>query len=226
MSLESDIKESKRVVEPFDDDDCAVCLEPLANDADERTVVKLRCSHKFHLDCVGSSFNIKNKMECPCCRQIEKGKWLFAEPVDQLEEDDMSPLDMLTNMVSPSFLHIDDGIFTNIASVLFPNAPNQISNNANVSSNPLGEPRNTLLDTRMQRQIDEHVSPTVDSERRLPDMLLELHDRTGGSGPSGYGRERSGGGGGENSRGGEAVAEEDQVGEAAEGAEMMDYMNF
>lgn len=49
MSLESDIKESKRVVEPFDDDDCAVCLEPLANDADERTVVKLRCSHKFHL---------------------------------------------------------------------------------------------------------------------------------------------------------------------------------
>ena len=82
-------------------------------------------------------------------------------------------------MVSPSFLHIDDGIFTNIASVLFPNAPNQISNNANVSSNPLGEPRNTLLDTRMQRQIDEHVAPTVDSERRLPDMLLELHDRTG-----------------------------------------------
>jgi len=37
-------------------------------------------------------------MECPCCRQIEKGKWLFAEPVDQLEEDDMSPLDMVIDI--------------------------------------------------------------------------------------------------------------------------------
>lgn len=48
MSLESDINESKRVVEPVDDEDCAVFFEPLANDA-KRTVVNLQCSHRFHL---------------------------------------------------------------------------------------------------------------------------------------------------------------------------------
>lgn len=45
MSLESDIK-GKQVVSA---DDCVVCLEPLTNDANERTVVNLRCSHRFHL---------------------------------------------------------------------------------------------------------------------------------------------------------------------------------
>lgn len=49
MSLESDVKESKRVVEPVDVDECAVCQEPLVEKDDERSLVKLRCTHKFHL---------------------------------------------------------------------------------------------------------------------------------------------------------------------------------
>ncbi|CAH8276885.1 unnamed protein product [Arabidopsis lyrata] len=220
MSLESDIKESKRVVEPVDDEDCAVFFEPLANDA-KRTVVNLQCSHRFHLDCVGSFFNIKNKMECPCCRQIEKGKWLFAKPVDldppyrdidvlrdQLERDDDILLDMPTRVESdgvPYFFHSDmDRILTNTG-MLIPNVPSQITDNGNARINRWRESRNTTLDARMQRQIDEHVAIIVDSESRLHKMLCEL-----------YGCERSGGGGGENS-GGEAVAE---AGEAAEGAEM------
>ena len=29
-------------------------------------------------DCIGSAFNIKGKMQCPNCRKIEKGEWLYA----------------------------------------------------------------------------------------------------------------------------------------------------
>ena len=29
-------------------------------------------------DCIGSAFNIKGAMQCPNCRKIEKGQWLFA----------------------------------------------------------------------------------------------------------------------------------------------------
>lgn len=31
-----------------------------------------------HADCIGSAFNIKGAMQCPNCRQIEKGQWLYA----------------------------------------------------------------------------------------------------------------------------------------------------
>uniref|UniRef100_A0A7N0TG83 RING-type domain-containing protein n=1 Tax=Kalanchoe fedtschenkoi TaxID=63787 RepID=A0A7N0TG83_KALFE len=55
---------------------CSICLDP-ANKDDERTVVKLKCSHEFHLDCIGSAFNAKKRMECPNCRKFEKGEWRF-----------------------------------------------------------------------------------------------------------------------------------------------------
>lgn len=29
-------------------------------------------------DCIGSAFNIKGAMQCPNCRKIEKGQWLYA----------------------------------------------------------------------------------------------------------------------------------------------------
>jgi hypothetical protein len=31
-----------------------------------------------HVDCIGSAFNIKGAMQCPNCRKIEKGQWLYA----------------------------------------------------------------------------------------------------------------------------------------------------
>lgn len=29
-------------------------------------------------DCIGSAFNIKGMMQCPNCRKVEKGSWLYA----------------------------------------------------------------------------------------------------------------------------------------------------
>jgi hypothetical protein len=30
------------------------------------------------LDCIGSAFNSKGTMQCPNCRQVEDGEWLYA----------------------------------------------------------------------------------------------------------------------------------------------------
>jgi hypothetical protein len=32
----------------------------------------------FSPDCIGSAFNAKGVMQCPNCRKIEKGNWLYA----------------------------------------------------------------------------------------------------------------------------------------------------
>lgn len=29
-------------------------------------------------DCIGSAFNMKGAMQCPNCRKVEKGQWLYA----------------------------------------------------------------------------------------------------------------------------------------------------
>ena len=29
-------------------------------------------------DCIGSAFNVKGTMQCPNCRAIEKGQWLYS----------------------------------------------------------------------------------------------------------------------------------------------------
>ncbi|XP_027350153.1 E3 ubiquitin-protein ligase RFI2-like isoform X2 [Abrus precatorius] len=56
---------------------CSICLDLVADNAD-RSWAKLQCGHQFHLDCIGSAFNIKGAMQCPNCRKIEKGQWLYA----------------------------------------------------------------------------------------------------------------------------------------------------
>ncbi|KAJ8447821.1 hypothetical protein Cgig2_015184 [Carnegiea gigantea] len=56
---------------------CSICLEPVIDNGD-RSWAKLQCGHEFHLDCIGSAFNTKGAMQCPNCRKIEKGQWLFA----------------------------------------------------------------------------------------------------------------------------------------------------
>ncbi|KAG8052279.1 hypothetical protein GUJ93_ZPchr0001g32496 [Zizania palustris] len=35
-------------------------------------------SLKWEEDCIGSAFNAKGVMQCPNCRKIEKGNWLYA----------------------------------------------------------------------------------------------------------------------------------------------------
>ncbi|KAL6900963.1 hypothetical protein ACP4OV_005639 [Aristida adscensionis] len=57
---------------------CSICLDPVVCRGGGRSVAKLQCGHEFHLDCIGSAFNAKGTMQCPNCRKIEKGRWLYA----------------------------------------------------------------------------------------------------------------------------------------------------
>ncbi|KAF3454534.1 hypothetical protein FNV43_RR04982 [Rhamnella rubrinervis] len=69
---------------------CSICLDVVADNGD-RSWAKLQCGHQFHLDCIGSAFNIKGAMQCPNCRKIEKGQWLYANgsrPFPELSMDD------------------------------------------------------------------------------------------------------------------------------------------
>ncbi|KAL8166360.1 hypothetical protein V2J09_007859 [Rumex salicifolius] len=56
---------------------CSICLELVVVD-DGRSCVKLICGHEFHLDCIGSAFNSRGAMQCPNCRNTEKGQWLYG----------------------------------------------------------------------------------------------------------------------------------------------------
>ncbi|GAV66940.1 zf-RING_2 domain-containing protein [Cephalotus follicularis] len=56
---------------------CSICFD-LVSDNGARSRAKLHCGHEFHLDCIGSAFNMKGAMQCPNCRKVEKGRWLYA----------------------------------------------------------------------------------------------------------------------------------------------------
>ncbi|PIA44394.1 hypothetical protein AQUCO_01700175v1 [Aquilegia coerulea] len=56
---------------------CSICFDAVIENGG-RSWAKLQCEHKFHLDCIGSAFNVKGVMQCPNCRKIEKGQWLYA----------------------------------------------------------------------------------------------------------------------------------------------------
>ncbi|KAG6516772.1 E3 ubiquitin-protein ligase RFI2-like [Zingiber officinale] len=56
---------------------CSICLEAVKNRGD-RATAWLQCGHEFHLDCIGSAFNAKGVMQCPNCRKVEEGNWLYA----------------------------------------------------------------------------------------------------------------------------------------------------
>ncbi|KAM7478269.1 hypothetical protein LguiA_026482 [Lonicera macranthoides] len=69
---------------------CSICLDVVTDNGD-RAWAKLQCGHEFHLDCIGSAFNIKGAMQCPNCRKIEKGQWLYANgsrPFPEFSMDD------------------------------------------------------------------------------------------------------------------------------------------
>ncbi|KAJ8752514.1 hypothetical protein K2173_004802 [Erythroxylum novogranatense] len=67
---------------------CSICLEVVADNGN-RSWAKLQCGHQFHLDCIGSAFNVKGVMQCPNCRKIEKGQWLYANGCRSLPEFSM-----------------------------------------------------------------------------------------------------------------------------------------
>ncbi|XP_022757984.1 E3 ubiquitin-protein ligase RFI2-like [Durio zibethinus] len=64
-------------VPPSSEVSCSICLD-LVSHAGGRSRAKLQCGHEFHLDCIGSAFNVKGAMQCPNCRKVEKGGWLYA----------------------------------------------------------------------------------------------------------------------------------------------------
>ncbi|GKU85449.1 hypothetical protein SLEP1_g127 [Rubroshorea leprosula] len=71
-------------------DNCPICWDELSTTCG-RTLVTLQCSHKFHLDCIGSTFNSFGEMRCPLCRATESGTWIIpGQRVDEeaSEEDD------------------------------------------------------------------------------------------------------------------------------------------
>uniref|UniRef100_A0A0E0M389 RING-type domain-containing protein n=1 Tax=Oryza punctata TaxID=4537 RepID=A0A0E0M389_ORYPU len=59
---------------------CSICLDAVAcgDGVTARSTARLQCGHEFHLDCIGSAFNAKGVMQCPNCRNIEKGHWLYG----------------------------------------------------------------------------------------------------------------------------------------------------
>ncbi|XP_058213324.1 E3 ubiquitin-protein ligase RFI2 [Rhododendron vialii] len=69
---------------------CSICLEAVTDNG-ARSWAKLQCGHEFHLDCIGSAFNSKGAMQCPNCRKVEKGQWLYAggyRPLPEFSMDD------------------------------------------------------------------------------------------------------------------------------------------
>ncbi|KAF5781949.1 putative chromatin regulator PHD family [Helianthus annuus] len=82
---------------------CSICLEVVA-DSGDRSMAKLQCGHQFHLDCIGSAFNAKGAMQCPNCRKIEKGQWLYANgcrPYHEVSMDDWTHDDDLYDLTYP-----------------------------------------------------------------------------------------------------------------------------
>lgn len=79
---------------------CSICLD-LVTDNGDRSIAKLQCGHEFHLDCIGSAFNVKGAMQCPNCRKVERGQWLFASGLTssfpEFVIDDWTPDDYVFN---------------------------------------------------------------------------------------------------------------------------------
>ncbi|BBG93419.1 RING/U-box superfamily protein [Prunus dulcis] len=93
---------------------CSICMDDVSDDCG-RTVVRLRCSHSFHLDCIGSAFNVKGVMECPNCREIENGVWRCFENgspepdlYEGMDEEPVDFIDMKTCLTTDLEPHIED----------------------------------------------------------------------------------------------------------------------
>ncbi|EXB54364.1 hypothetical protein L484_002424 [Morus notabilis] len=91
---------------------CSICLEAVSDNGD-RSWAKLQCGHEFHLDCIGSAFNVKGAMQCPNCRKIEKGQWLYANgsrSFPEISMDDWVHDEDLYDLSYSEMVHISDTI--------------------------------------------------------------------------------------------------------------------
>ncbi|KAK9013567.1 hypothetical protein V6N11_041571 [Hibiscus sabdariffa] len=84
-----DVHDGDVAAPPSSDISCSICLDLVSHAAD-RSRAKLQCGHEFHLDCIGSAFNMKGAMQCPVCQKVEEGQWLYANgPTPSLPEPSM-----------------------------------------------------------------------------------------------------------------------------------------
>ncbi|KAL1220337.1 E3 ubiquitin-protein ligase RFI2 [Cardamine amara subsp. amara] len=216
IGLESDVKESKPSSfdlngEPVGDgecnkteisSDCPICLQPLDNKDDDRTLVKLLCDHQFHLDCIGSAFNAKNKMQCPYCRNIEKGQWLHAHgpPNQNIDEEPLSGGLHAPNLHGSIFPHDQEQLGN------FLSNPDDTRNNSFTRFNewlPLPP-----LEELIQNEIERHFALPAANEHPLDNVMYGLEERRSGrDGEIRNGGEGSGSGGGNNNIGGSSGSE-------------------
>ncbi|KAF5179851.1 E3 ubiquitin-protein ligase rfi2 [Thalictrum thalictroides] len=75
-----------------------------------RSIAKLHCNHEFHLDCIGSAFNVKGVMQCPNCRKIEKGQWLFASGARSCPDFSLEDWAHDEDLYDPSYAEIPLGL--------------------------------------------------------------------------------------------------------------------
>ncbi|ONK78672.1 uncharacterized protein A4U43_C02F21240 [Asparagus officinalis] len=87
---------------------CSICLEIVAIGPDRSTAI-LQCGHEFHLDCIGSAFNAKGVMQCPNCRKVEKGNWLYANGSRSLPELGFDELTHDEDLYDLSYLEMTFG---------------------------------------------------------------------------------------------------------------------
>lgn len=63
MIIHSDVINSEQSDYTIEDS-CLVCHDKL----EENDVVKLKCGHKYHYDCIFMTYKMNKKRECPYCR--------------------------------------------------------------------------------------------------------------------------------------------------------------
>uniref|UniRef100_A0A1D1XRC5 E3 ubiquitin-protein ligase RFWD3 n=1 Tax=Anthurium amnicola TaxID=1678845 RepID=A0A1D1XRC5_9ARAE len=88
---------------------CSICLEAV-KDGGDRSTAKLQCGHQFHLDCIGSAFNAKGMMQCPNCRKIEKGNWLYANGCRSFPEISMDDWTHDEDLYDLNYLEMPYGV--------------------------------------------------------------------------------------------------------------------
>ncbi|KAB1996080.1 hypothetical protein E1A91_D13G210400v1 [Gossypium mustelinum] len=88
---------------------CSICLETVTDNGD-RSWAKLQCGHQFHLDCIGSAFNVKGAMQCPNCRKIEKGQWLYANGCRSYPEFNVDDLTHDEDLYDLSYSEMSFGV--------------------------------------------------------------------------------------------------------------------
>ncbi|KAK4338941.1 hypothetical protein RND71_040403 [Anisodus tanguticus] len=148
---------------------CSICLEDVT-DNNGRSIAKLHCGHLFHLDCIGSEFNVRGLMRCPNCREVEDGNWLFSEgegPYEQYDEEESEEEDELESCQQP-LMNIIVNAPTTVA--IIRNGINSINmsdgNGPTTASN--GGPMQILQQLQPMQNHATDVNGTDEHEQAVP----------------------------------------------------------